>query len=298
MKYLSLFAGIGGFDLGLERAGMKCVGQVEFNPFCQRVLAHHWPNVKRMGDIHDVTGTEFGAVDLVCGGVPCQPASQAGKRRGTQDDRWLWPEAFRIVRVIRPTWCLFENVRGLTSLESGVVFENLLSEPEEIGYEVQASLFQLAPSMPRTKEKEFGLLPGGKNRMWMTPKAGDGDFCTPRTSGRPIEKSTHLATQVKLYPTPTVQDSENDGGPSQYNRNSIPLNALVKLLPTPSTMDTIERKAMRPSRAATNRTTGYLSETIPGSLNPTWVEWLMGFPVGWTACGVSEMPSCRKSSKL
>ena len=100
-----------------------------------------------------------------------------------------------------------------------------------------------------------------------------------------------------MYPTPTVQDAENDGGPSQYNRNSIPLNALVKLFPTPSTMDGIERKGMRPSRAATNRTTGYLSEAIPGSLNPEWVEWLMGFPVGWTAGGVSEMQLSRKSSK-
>jgi hypothetical protein len=70
-----------------------------------------------------------------------------------------------------------------------------------------------------------------------------------------------LPTAVRMFPTPTVQDSENDGGPSQYNRNSIPLNALVKM---------------------TNRTTGYLSEAIPGSLNPDWVELLMGFPVGWT----------------
>jgi DNA (cytosine-5)-methyltransferase 1 len=138
VKFLSLFAGIGGFDLGLEHAGMQPVGQVEINPFCQRVLAHHWPNVKRMGDIKNVKGTEFGEVDLVCGGVPCQPASTAGKRRGTADDRWLWPEAFRLVRVIQPRWCLFENVRGITSLESGVVFDSLLTELETYGYEVQS----------------------------------------------------------------------------------------------------------------------------------------------------------------
>ena len=135
MKFLSLFAGIGGFDLGLERAGMKCVGQVEINKFCQKVLEKHWPDVKRIGDIHDVRGDEFGAADLVCGGVPCQPASCAGKRKGTGDDRWLWPEAFRIVRAVKPDWCLFENVRGLLTLEDGVVFENLLLELEGIGYE-------------------------------------------------------------------------------------------------------------------------------------------------------------------
>jgi DNA (cytosine-5)-methyltransferase 1 len=138
MNFLSLFSGIGGFDLGLEAAGMKCIGQVEIDPFCQKVLAHYWPEVKQIGDIKNVRGDEFGTVGLVCGGVPCQPASCAGKRKGSKDDRWLWPETFRIVRSIKPAWCLFENVRGITSLESGVVFDNLLSELESYGYEVQA----------------------------------------------------------------------------------------------------------------------------------------------------------------
>ena len=75
MKFVSLFAGIGGFDLGLERAGMECVGQVEINPFCQKVLAKHWPNVKRMSDIKGVKGNEFGTIELLCGGFPCQDIS-------------------------------------------------------------------------------------------------------------------------------------------------------------------------------------------------------------------------------
>lgn len=137
MRFLSLFSGIGGFDIGLERAGMQCVGQVENNDYCNRVLEKHWPNVKRMKDIYNVTGNEFGTIDLICGGIPCQPASCAGKRRGTQDNRWLWPETFRVVRAIKPAWCLFENVRGILTLEGGLVFENLLSELENIGYEVQ-----------------------------------------------------------------------------------------------------------------------------------------------------------------
>ena len=138
MRFLSLFAGIGGFDLGLERAGMQCVGQVEINPFCQAVLAYYWPHVRRVDDIRKAKGDEFGAVDLICGGAPCQPVSNAGKRRGTKDDRWLWPEAMRIVREAKPAWVLFENVRGLTTLEQGVVFESLLVELEGYGYEVQS----------------------------------------------------------------------------------------------------------------------------------------------------------------
>lgn len=166
MKFLSLFSGIGGFDLGLERAGMQCVGQVEINPFCQRVLAHHWPHVKRMGDIKDVKGTEFGAVDLVCGGVPCQPASNAGKRRGTKDDRWLWPEAFRIVRAVKPRWCVFENVRGILTLEQGVVFEALLFELEGIGYKVEAFIIPAcAVDAPHRRDRVW-ILAHSKHDGW------------------------------------------------------------------------------------------------------------------------------------
>ena len=137
-SFLSFFAGIGGFDLGFERAGMTCIGQVEKDPFCLRVLEHHWPHVKRIEDINNVTGEDFERPFLICGGVPCQPASTAGKRKGTDDDRWLWPQTFDRVRIFKPTWCVFENVRGLTSLEGGVVFDSLLSELEGCGYEVQA----------------------------------------------------------------------------------------------------------------------------------------------------------------
>jgi len=105
---------------------------------------------------------------------------------------------------------------------------------------------------------------------------------------------------IRTWPTPTVQDSENDGGPSQYNRNSVPLNALVKILPTPRACDG-EKGTRTAEGAAKERLRRKNGEDLPtvagGSLNPDWVEWLMGFPVGWTACGVSETRSCRKSSK-
>ena len=89
MKFLDLFSGIGGFSLGLERAGMTCVGHVEIDPFCQKVLRKHWPEVPLIADVKEVQGDEFGAVELICGGPPCQPVSLAGKRQGASDDRWL-----------------------------------------------------------------------------------------------------------------------------------------------------------------------------------------------------------------
>lgn len=109
----SLFAGIGGLDLGLERAGMKCRWQVEKDEYCIRVLAKHWPGVKRYGDITQVNGAELEPVDLICGGFPCQPVSVAGRRKRQLDERWLWPEFARIVRILRPRWILIKNVPGL-----------------------------------------------------------------------------------------------------------------------------------------------------------------------------------------
>ena len=170
----SLFSGVGGFDLGLERAGMEVVWQVELDPFCLKVLEKHWPNVRRYADVREVHGVlahaqitvgrsvsselsgrgiaEIGgssgrngseaseacpsclpAVDLICGGFPCQPFSVAGKQRGKEDDRHLWPEMFRIVSELRPTWVVGENVPGLVRLG----LDEVLSDLEGIGYSTQ-----------------------------------------------------------------------------------------------------------------------------------------------------------------
>ncbi len=132
MRYLSLFSGVGGFDLGFDRAGMTCAGQVEIDDFCRRVLAKHWPDVPRMADVREVKGDEFGPIDLVCGGFPCQPHSLAGKRRGAADDRNLWPEYRRLVDTIRPAWVVAENVLGLAH----TMLDAVLSDLEDLQYQV------------------------------------------------------------------------------------------------------------------------------------------------------------------
>jgi len=129
MRFLDLCAGIGGFSLGLERAGMTCAGQVEIDPFCIKVLEKHWPHVPRWKDVkNEHEYDEYPAVDLVCGGYPCQPFSHAGKRRGAEDDRPLWPYVFKVVQRLRPTWCLFENVAGHVTLGLDEVLADLESE--------------------------------------------------------------------------------------------------------------------------------------------------------------------------
>lgn len=130
----SLCSGIGGLELGLERAiGGRTIWQVEVSAFCRGILARHWPDATRYEDIHTV-GPELAPVDWVCAGFPCQPASTAGLRRGVEDDRWLWPEVARVVRVVRPRRVLLENVRGLLSLDGGRPWGACLADLDELGY--------------------------------------------------------------------------------------------------------------------------------------------------------------------
>ena len=131
LKVLDLFSGIGGFSLGLERTGgFETVAFCEIEPFCQQVLRKHWPAVHIFEDVRELTSEQLGPIDVICGGYPCQPFSQAGKRKGEADDRHLWPEVRRLVASIRPAWCLFENVAGHITLG----LDQVLSDLENEGY--------------------------------------------------------------------------------------------------------------------------------------------------------------------
>jgi len=139
---LSLFSGIGGDDLASDWAGITTKCFAEINPFCQQVLKKHWPNIPIIGDVHDVTKTKVEEVtgikkfDIISGGFPCQPVSKAGQRKGVNDDRWLWPEMLRIIREIKPTWVVGENVDGLINME----IENVLLDLESSNYITQTFL--------------------------------------------------------------------------------------------------------------------------------------------------------------
>ena len=130
MRFGSLFAGIGGIDLGLERAGMECAWQVEIDDYCQKVLAKHWPDVERFRDVRECGRGNLAAVDLIVGGFPCQPHSVAGKRRGAEDDRNLWPEFGRIVAELKPYYVLAENVPGIIT----TYLDTVLSDLDNLGY--------------------------------------------------------------------------------------------------------------------------------------------------------------------
>ena len=134
VRFLSFFTGVGGLDLGLERAGMTCVGQVEIDPYCRAVLTKHWPNVPKMADVRDVRGDEFGPFDYLVGGFPCVDVSNAGKRAGISAPRsGLYGEIVRCLRVVRPLGAVLENVAALLARGMGRVLGDLA----EIGYDAE-----------------------------------------------------------------------------------------------------------------------------------------------------------------
>lgn len=133
MTFGSLFSGIGGLDLGLERAGWECQWQVEIDDYARRVLTKHWPNVPKYGDVRDLNGNELEPVDLIAAGFPCQPVSVAGQRRGQADERWLWPDVAQLLRVVRPRFALLENVPGLLNRGMGDVLGDLAT----LGYDAE-----------------------------------------------------------------------------------------------------------------------------------------------------------------
>lgn len=156
MRAVSLFSGIGGFDLGLERAGIEIILQVEIDEFCRRVLAKHWPDVRRISDVRDVTAEDCDGADLIFGGFPCQPFSQSGKRLGIADERWMWPEFARIVRGARPRYVLLENVAAL--VRDDAAFGCILSDLHELGFDAEwTTLSACAMGAPHMRRRLFLL---------------------------------------------------------------------------------------------------------------------------------------------
>lgn len=145
MTHGSLFSGIGGFDLAAAWAGWTNVFNCEIDPFCRRVLKYHFPESEQYGDIKTTDFTVWrDRVDVLTGGFPCQPFSLAGKRKGTADDRYLWPAMLGVVRTVRPRWVVGENVLGIVNWSQGMVFEQVCADLEAAGYEVQAYLIPAA----------------------------------------------------------------------------------------------------------------------------------------------------------
>jgi len=172
LTHLSLFTGIGGIDLAAEMAGFETVGQVEWADYPTKVLEKHWPTVPRWRDIYEFTADKFrertglSTVDLISGGFPCQPFSVAGKQKGKEDNRYLWPEMCRVIREIKPTYVLGENVPGILRIAGKIVCEDL----EREGYAVTVFNFEAAAD--------------GEKRIWVKVEIEDySEYDRPESQG-------------------------------------------------------------------------------------------------------------------
>jgi DNA (cytosine-5)-methyltransferase 1 len=214
MTHGSLFSGIGGFDLAAEWIGWDNIFHCEWNPFGQRVLAHHFPNSK---SYNDITKTDFsihsGEIDVLTGGFPCQPYSTAGLRKGKTDERHLFPEMLRAIKEIKPKWVIGENVRGLVSWGGGVVFNEVCFDLEREGYEVQPFLIPAASVNA----------PHQRQRIWFVAYSNyKGRSCELREIQKEDGKISQRNNNAKFSDTNNVITSNSfssRGGENEWIRN-------------------------------------------------------------------------------
>ncbi|OZC55108.1 DNA (cytosine-5-)-methyltransferase [Rhodococcus sp. RS1C4] len=158
MNVLSLFAGIGGLELGLERSGMEVVGQVELDEYCRRILHAHWPNTPQHNDVRTTaewwTSQPRPHVDLICAGFPCQPFSQAGLQKGIHDERWGWPWTLNVIRALQPRYILLENVSRL--VRDRDAFGEILSDLHVLRFNAQWATVRASDfGAPHRRERVF-----------------------------------------------------------------------------------------------------------------------------------------------
>lgn len=232
MKIIDLFSGIGGFSLGLEATGgFETIQFVENEPWCQKILAKNFPGVPIAGDIREYDGQK---ADIVVGGFPCQPFSVAGKRKGTNDDRHLWPEMLRVIKACKPRWVIGENVRNLTSIQDGMVFEQVCTDLEEQGYEVQS--FVIPASAVNAPHQRY--------RVWIVANS-DSRLCGGRRAIKPSRENKDR----KLY-------SSQEEQATKYIRSKIIRRSSLR----GKTEDVADSKISERDALQTNREYG---ETSP-----------------------------------
>jgi hypothetical protein len=256
MTHASLFSGIGGFDLAAEWMGWENIFHCEWNPFGQKVLAHHFPNSK---SYNDITKTNFtiheGTIDVLSGGFPCQPYSMVGKRLGKEDERHLWPEMLRTIKEVKPTWVVGENVLGIVNW-GGEWFSTMCKLNWKIrGTKYKRIYFQLVPKTLHTEGTEFGLLP--------TPTT----MQIPLTEQRLKKRTEYRKSIGRKYVAGNLMEH------LQYKG----------LIPTPTKSD-FQPRWKTENWEGTSDLPSVINEILGtrSQLNPLFVEEMMGFPKNWT----------------
>ena len=319
LRLLDLFSGIGGFSLGMEATKrIKTIGFVEKDKFCQKVLQKNFKNIPIEEDIRNVKGSNY-AADIVSGGFPCQPFSVAGKRRGQDDDRYLWDETIRVVAETKPKWFVGENVEGIININNGLVLRQVQTDLEKEGFQVQCLVIPASGIGAWHQRKEFGLLhtPTATEIGMRSEKAMEKRKKYRESIGRKTVPLGNLLEQMQMmYPTPTVGCEEGGEQSKRVEQTKSGAFILRKKNKPNSTFGAKLSDAMlylermyktNDSTASDYKDIGYnpitckrkinqekfsiqvLKNNKPGGkLNPNFVEFLMGYPINWTQIDPTE----------
>ena len=192
----------------------------EIEPFCQRVLAKHWPGVPIVGDIRELDGTRYRGTWLLTGGFPCQPFSCAGKRKGKEDDRFLWPEMCRVIREAQPEWVLAENVPGLLSQDGGMVFERVLADLEDAGYETLPLVIPACGVGAPHRRDRVWIVAHKSGHGWRSWGYSQGSLLEGQQSAHQIKSGDRGASEIRgiaSHVTPDNQRQAAYGSTSERN---------------------------------------------------------------------------------
>jgi DNA (cytosine-5)-methyltransferase 1 len=206
MRHGSLFSGIGGFDLASEWMGWENIFHCEWMEFPRKVLEYHFPESDSLIDICKTDFKKYAnKIDILTGGFPCQPFSMAGKRKGTEDERYLWGEMLRAIQEIKPKYVIAENVFGITNIDGGMVFEQVCIDLETEGYEVQPFIIPAAAKNA----------PHRRDRVWFIAYANRNDGrSTNRKSGCEESKANRKGEQSFYFRTWTTSNEGNATNPN------------------------------------------------------------------------------------
>ena len=247
MMHISLFSGIGGFELAAEWSGWQNIASCEINEFGAKVLNYYWPNAYHHDDIHTFTyevideqlteryGLQWRSDDIILtGGFPCQPYSAAGKRLGNEDDRHLWPQMLRIIREVRPTWVVGENVLGLVNWNGGLVFDEVQADLEAEGYEVQPYVLPAAGvGAPHRRDRVWFVAHNSRQSIKQKAKRGRGkrgrewsemgsvDSAVSQRGTTPDTNNTGARERLRIDSQRQENDERWEGQPQpEFGKNS------------------------------------------------------------------------------
>ncbi len=294
MKGLSLFSGIGGLDIAAGWAGIETVGFCEIEPYPVSILRKRWEDVPVKDDVRGIRGSEWGGVDIVFGGYPCQDLSVAGKQKGlwnedgTPTRSGLWFEMLRIIHEVRPRWVLAENVRGAVNKGLDAVQSSL----EEEGYKVWSLVIPAsAVGAPHQRERLFVVGAREDVADALAERLQGCEWGCPFLEQGPtsLESTSQCSEGGKFWPTPSVCGNYNRKGASATSGDGLATAVSSQLWRTPdancscgaSSSERYQWKVDKSMPISINDQVAHEGKDI-GQLSPDWVECLMGYPIGWT----------------